>query len=368
MAVEQTGPEKPSFDAATVRLLGRAERRLGELLLLARAWERYEDIASWPLPIACACAETASAGAAVDAAELAGLGPELAVSRPARPLRRAIGLCLAWRRLLEHPAGEPLIPSLVGEVYAGLEAPWLARGGEEPEPPAPGELSGAAVWTLAPRWLEGGIPPLWAAGLALCAWEREGPDEPRRGLAGRVLMAGLAPRLGLPARAFFALGPALERAARPLGGLEPLYARLRAGDSPRRFLGVFLAAVELSAAYVVSLGLSVRELQVQHRGLIDTWVRAPRHPRRLLDLLVALPVVDLPRVARELEVTQRTAGGLADKLVDQGILCEVTGQQRGRRFAYGPMLELLQPGWAPPGRDDREEPEPEPGDDQPPNQ
>ncbi len=350
--MEPGGQEKLIFDAATVRLLGRAERRLGELVLLARAWARYEELASWPLPIACACAEVALAGGAVDAAELAGLGPELTVSRPVKPLRQAIGLCLAWRRLLEHPVGEPLLPSLVGEVYAGLDAPWLARGGEEPDPPAPGELSGAAVWTLAPRWLETGVPPLWAAGMALAAWEREGPDQPRRQPAGRVLMAGLAPRLGLPARAFFALGPALERASRPLGGMEKLYAGLRRGDSPRRFLGVFLAAVELSAAFVVSLGLAARALQADHHELVETWVRAPRHPQRLLALLLALPVVDLPRVAEELEVTQRTAGGLADKLSDQGLLCEITGQRRGRRFAYAPLLELLQPGWAPPGGDE----------------
>ncbi len=76
-----------------------------------------------------------------------------------------------------------------------------------------------------------------------------------------------------------------------------------------------------------------------------TWVRAPANPLRLLDLLVGRPVLDLPLVAARLAVTQRTAGLLADKLLEHGLLAEITGQLRGRRFAYRGLLRLLQPGW-----------------------
>jgi predicted transcriptional regulator len=61
--------------------------------------------------------------------------------------------------------------------------------------------------------------------------------------------------------------------------------------------------------------------------------------------LLALPVIDLPTIAEKLEVTQRTAGLLVDKLADQALLAEITGQKRGRRFAYAPLMQLLQPGW-----------------------
>ena len=44
-------------------------------------------------------------------------------------------------------------------------------------------------------------------------------------------------------------------------------------------------------------------------------------------------------------MTQRTAGLLVAKLADQGLLREITGQRRGRRWAYQPLLRLLQPGW-----------------------
>jgi hypothetical protein len=74
-------------------------------------------------------------------------------------------------------------------------------------------------------------------------------------------------------------------------------------------------------------------------------VHAPKNPKRLLDLLLARPVVDLPEISQRLEVTQRTAGLLAEKLCDQALLTEITGQQRGRRFAYQPLLQLIQPGW-----------------------
>ena len=126
---------------------------------------------------------------------------------------------------------------------------------------------------------------------------------------------------------------------------------LRIEGSWRLFVEVFLAAAMMSAAQVAEILVQVQRLYLDHNELIAAWVRAPANPQRLLKVLVQHPVVDLPQVAQHLEVTQRTAGLLVRKLIEAGLLVETTGQKRGRKFAYKPLLALLQPGWG----DDQEE-------------
>lgn len=340
------------LEAPAARLLALAERRIGELEAIQRLWQPWPEFAAHALTAWSALGEIEMQGFFLDLAELISLGSRPQPSRPAKPLRLAVGIMLGRDRLQTEPDGHPLVPSLVTELYQNLEAPGLARGANPPQPwDAP--VPGAAAWTLAPRWLKAGLPPLWAAGLALAAWEREGPSEERRSRAGRVFLCGLAPRLGLPAHAFDRVGPGMLQAAAKLpGGLDGLMKEVREAGAWRKLFMVFLASVEASARSVCGLAMAARELNQAHHELVETWVRAPQNPKRLLDLLLARPVIDLPSISANLEVTQRTAGLLVDKLADQGLLAEITGQKRGRRFAYAPLMQLLQPGWGQEEQDD----------------
>lgn len=347
-ASTQARQEQFALDPRSAGLLARAERRLGEIALLSRIWPLWPGFAQGPLTARAAVLEAQFLGRKADLTALLALGPKPQPSRPNKDLRWAAGLLLTLRRLEEIPADSPLTPSLVTELFHNLDAPALARslpakrtrsleGNAAPIP-------GAAAWTLAPRWVEAGLPPLMAAGLALAAWEREGPDHPHRGPAGRVFLMGAAPRLGLPAQGLAGLGLGLaQAAAEQAGGLEAVLAEVRRGGSWRRWLGVFLQGVEISAAQTAEVAVKALDLVREHMSLIGAWVRAPRHPLRLLELLVSRPVVELPEVAEALEVTQRTAGLLATKLKELGLLAEVTGQRRGRRFAYEGLVEALAP-------------------------
>jgi len=333
------------LEAPAARILALAERRVGELLSIQRLWEPWPDFAAGALTAWSALGEVELRGFTLDIADLLALGPQPQPSRPTKPLRLAVGIALTRRRLEAEPLEHPLVPSLVTELYENLDAPGLARGASPPKP-RDIPVAGAAAWTLAPRWLNNGLPPLWAAGLALAAWEREGPPAKRRSRAGRVFLCGLAPRLGLPAHAFDRLGPGMRNAAKQLpGGLGGLMEEVRKEGAWRRLFMAFLAAAESSTCSVCDLAMAARELSQSHHELIDTWVRAPQNPKRLLDLLLRQPVIDLPAIAQKLDVTQRTAGLLVDKLAGQALLVETTGQKRGRRFAYAPLLQLLQPGW-----------------------
>ncbi|HKG28113.1 MAG TPA: Fic family protein [Thermomicrobiales bacterium] len=62
---------------------------------------------------------------------------------------------------------------------------------------------------------------------------------------------------------------------------------------------------------------------------------------RLVELVLVRPVISISNVEEWLGVTQPGASRLVQQLVDRGILEEVTGRQRNRRFAALEILEIL---------------------------
>lgn len=344
------------FSQSQARRLAGASRRMGRVEALGKTWSAWQGFSGLPLRSLAALCEVELRGHDLDLARLLALGPRPSVSRPDLPLRWGVGVSLALTRLESWALKQPLTPSLVTFIHETVDAPQLSRGmradlsnlREQTADPVPG----AAPWSLAPGWVKQGMPPLWAAGRALAQWEASGPDDERRSITGRVLLHALAPRLGITSAALVFLAPSLMRAAQAgAGGWRSLVRELRRGGEYDEFIDIFLAALAISATRVVSLAGAVSALHNDHREVVKNWVRAPRHPLRLMDLALSAPVLDLPGVARDLEVTQRTAGLLVEKLAKQDILKEITGQRRGRRFAYAPLMEYLQPGWG--------EPEPE---------
>ena len=206
--------QRLTLELSSARRLAEASRLVGQIDVLARIWPFWQGFSQGPLAGVNAVAEAELLGYKADLAELLALGPEPNPSRPPKGLRLAVGASLALAKISSLPAENPLTPGLVTEIFQNIDAPQLARGksaANERDVSAP--VSGAAVWTLAPRWVTGGLPPLWAAGVALASWEREGPRHRLRSLAGRSLLSGLALRLGLPPQAFALLGPALVRVA-----------------------------------------------------------------------------------------------------------------------------------------------------------
>jgi Fic family protein len=62
---------------------------------------------------------------------------------------------------------------------------------------------------------------------------------------------------------------------------------------------------------------------------------------KLVELLFARPVISFATAEAWLGVTQPGASRLVRQLIDRGILVEVTGKQRNRRFAAPEILEIL---------------------------
>ena len=63
--------------------------------------------------------------------------------------------------------------------------------------------------------------------------------------------------------------------------------------------------------------------------------------RQALNVLYRKPVLDAADLEKALEVTTPTANRLIHSLIDKGILVEVTGQQRGRIYAFDRYLKLF---------------------------
>ncbi len=323
-----------------VSQLASAQLGLGQLMMLKRVWLPWLEFAYWPLTARWAAQEVASLGHAVDFSALLALGPLPHPSRPSRGLRLACGLVLTKRKLEAGSLETQLLPSLVAEVFYTVDAPQLARGGSAPDIEL--ELPGSGVWSLAPRLLQTGLPPLAVAGITLASWYQQGLNHANLEPSGWVLLSGLAARLGLIPQVVEGLGAILRQLDAERGGeVTAALSRLKKSGAWREWLGYFLEAVTINASQLAELALKANIMLNDHRELVATWVRAPRHPAKLLDLLLRRPVLEVPDIAAELEVTQRTAGQLVGKLKELAILGEVTGQKRGRRFAYLPLIQLL---------------------------
>jgi Fic family protein len=102
----------------------------------------------------------------------------------------------------------------------------------------------------------------------------------------------------------------------------------------------FLKAVTTQSNDAVARSTSLIDLQNRYRDrLLES--RATSNLLRLMDHLFTDPAITLGSTARFLECTPRTAQLNIDKLVDNGILNEVTGRQRDRIFMATEIIGVI---------------------------
>ena len=68
---------------------------------------------------------------------------------------------------------------------------------------------------------------------------------------------------------------------------------------------------------------------------------------KLLSLLFESPIVNVNFVRTRIGVSFATANKLIARFEDLGLVSEITGQRRSRRFRYDPYLRLFAAGSAP---------------------
>jgi DNA-binding MarR family transcriptional regulator len=100
--------------------------------------------------------------------------------------------------------------------------------------------------------------------------------------------------------------------------------------------------VSLEASATARRVLALRE---QHRDLIAARLGgAAGNGHRTLEYLFAHPIVSVNEVRQLIGTTYPAANDLVARLLKAGILNEVTGQTRNRRFRYDPYIQLFADG------------------------
>lgn len=103
----------------------------------------------------------------------------------------------------------------------------------------------------------------------------------------------------------------------------------------------FCTAVNEQAEDAIHRARALQSLRQRYVEAVTT-KRASALAHKLIDYLFAHPAVDAARVARHLDVTPTTAQSHINRLIDCGILVEVTGGSYGRRYVARAILQVAE--------------------------
>lgn len=184
----------------------------------------------------------------------------------------------------------------------------------------------------------GGLPALVHAAVMHSQFEMIHPFLDGNGRVGRLLITFLLRDRGVLHQPLLYLSEYLN------DHRSEYYARLTAVHDDGDWEGwvtFFLRGVAQTAETATSTILTALELLATHRALVQAGTTS-NNPGRLLDLLTCHPIIDASTVIRELEITSPTANSLLRQFAAAGLLEEITGQQRARKYRYAPYLDLFE--------------------------
>jgi Fic family protein len=241
-------------------------------------------------------------------------------------------------RLMEGVRGDRVTP---GEFRRSQN--WIGRPGCTLEeaifvPPPVEEMTNALSDLEAFLHSPSTLPPLVRLALSHYQFEAIHPFVDGNGRIGRLLISLFLCQEGLLNQPLLYLSAYFERR-------RDDYYRLLLDVSRRgswaAWIEFFLAAVEEQSRDVVWRTGKLLELRLQYRSGFET-ARSSALLLTLVDDLFETPVLMIPRVAKRLKITHRAAMLNVRKLVDAGIVEEVTGRERNRIFVARRILRILE--------------------------
>lgn len=183
------------------------------------------------------------------------------------------------------------------------------------------------------------LPPLIKIGLAHAQFETIHPFLDGNGRTGRLLITFWLVEQRILSR------PLLYTSLYFKENKEEYIARLqlvRDEGAWESWLEFFLDGVAQVATEATETATGILALREKDRSRITTALgRRSGNGLALLDELFKNPLVTVRAAERALNVSQPTAGSLIAELVAIGILQELTGKQRYRRYAYSEYLGLF---------------------------
>lgn len=185
---------------------------------------------------------------------------------------------------------------------------------------------------------EDGLPPLLQCGLAHAQFETIHPFLDGNGRVGRLLITFLLCHWGVLHRPLLYLSHYLKRRR------SEYYDRLmavRTSGGWEGWLRFFLRGVGETAEEAANTARAILLLQERHRAMIEEHGLGNKRSA-LLDLLFRRPLLNVNLVRDELGVSYFTANRLVERLQALGLIEEITGSQRNRRYRYAPYLALFE--------------------------
>ena len=108
------------------------------------------------------------------------------------------------------------------------------------------------------------------------------------------------------------------------------------------WIAFFLQGVIEVAAEAAETARRIQDLRERHRGLITEKLgRGSGNGHKVLESLFDRPILAVNDVMKVTGTTYAAANTLVTKLVELGVLSEITGNARNRRFRYGSYIALF---------------------------
>jgi len=106
------------------------------------------------------------------------------------------------------------------------------------------------------------------------------------------------------------------------------------------WLNFFIKGVLSVSREATDTARQILALREEHRHLITEELgRSAGNGYRILEYLYKRPILEVSEIEQLLGMTYAGANNLVSRLVEIGLLQEITGQKRHRVFHYGPYLD-----------------------------
>ena len=183
------------------------------------------------------------------------------------------------------------------------------------------------------------LPPLIKIALAHVQFETIHPFLDGNGRVGRLLITFLLTECGVLHKPVLYLSHYFKQHRQAY--YEHLQAVRERGDW-EGWLTFFLRGVIDVAGEAAGTARAILQLREQHRTTITEHLgRAAGNGHRVLESLFDRPIVSVADVQQMTGTTFAAANTLVARLVEHGVLHEMTGYARNRRFRYAPYIALF---------------------------
>lgn len=245
-------------------------------------------------------------------------------------------------KLLAGVRGEHLTPGELrrSQNWIGPRGTTLAEATFVPPPPdqVPDTLGQLEAFLHG----DDHLPLLIRIGLAHAQFETIHPFLDGNGRVGRLLITFLLCEKHVLQKPVLYLSHWFKRHR------QTYYDRLQAvrdeGDW-EAWLTFFLRGVAEVSEQATQTARRILALREEHRTRItDHFGRAAGNGHRVLETLYRRPIVSVKQVREMTGTTNPAANELVRRFVEQGILLEVTGQKRNRRYRYDGYVRLFSDG------------------------